>query len=253
MTAKTQEQDRTATPHIGTLNERSLHSSLKAWYAEDGDLLEVPVDGFVADIVRGDLLIEIQTSSTSGLRRKLRTLLRRHPVRLVLPVTAKKTILRAGSPSAPPARRSPRRGGWADAFSELVGLRELLGDPNLSVDLVLIDEEEVRTPTARRRRRDWAVQDRRLIRVIDCVTLQEPMDYLAFVPSNLPEPFTTLHLSAALGQPRRTAQKIAYTLRHLGALRIVGKERNAFLYRRSVHDAPPDESPDGSERVSSTP
>ena len=42
---------------IGTLNEKPLHAALKAWYAQPGDRLEVAVDGFVVDIVRGDLLI----------------------------------------------------------------------------------------------------------------------------------------------------------------------------------------------------
>ncbi len=46
-----------SSPHIGTLGERSLHAALKEWYAEQGDLLEREVDGYVIDIVRGDLLV----------------------------------------------------------------------------------------------------------------------------------------------------------------------------------------------------
>ena len=42
---------------IGTLNEKALHSSLKEWYAQQGDRLEQSVDGYVIDIVRGDLLV----------------------------------------------------------------------------------------------------------------------------------------------------------------------------------------------------
>jgi len=226
-------------PHIGTLNERSLHASLKAWYAEEGDRFEVPVDGFVADIVRGDLIIEIQTSSTSALRRKLASLLRRHPVRLALPVTAQKTIVRIDADGHEGnGRSSPRRCSWIDAFSELVSLRELLGDPNLSVDVVLIREEEVRAPRTKRRRRgrDWTTHDRRLVEVVDSVTFAEPIDYLTFVPTDLAEPFTTRELADALGKPRRIAQKVAYTLRHLGALRPVGKRGNAILYRREPVD-----------------
>jgi hypothetical protein len=36
-------------------------ASLKKWYAQPGDRFEVPVDGFVIDIVRDDLLLDIQT------------------------------------------------------------------------------------------------------------------------------------------------------------------------------------------------
>lgn len=240
MTSSTTDEvaDRVASPHIGTLNERSLHAALKDWYAEEGDRFEVPVDGFVADIVRGDLIIEIQTGSTSSLRRKLDALLRRHPVRLALPVTAKRTIVDVDPDgSEGPGRRSSKRGKWIDVLSDLVSLREHLADPNLSVDVLLIEDEEVRVPSERRRRRrkDWTVRDRRLIAVIDSVTLQDPTDYISFVPSELPEPFTTADLAVAIGRSRGMAQKLAYTLRHVGALGIVGKCGNAFLYRRQLH------------------
>ena len=67
-----------ATEHqIGTLNEKSLHAALKEWYALPGDRFEVAVDGFVADIVRGEQLIEIQTRSFPAMKRKLRRLLPR--------------------------------------------------------------------------------------------------------------------------------------------------------------------------------
>jgi hypothetical protein len=54
---------------IGLLNEKPLHASLKQWYARPGDRFEVPVDGFVIDVVRDDLLIEIQTRNFSSLKR----------------------------------------------------------------------------------------------------------------------------------------------------------------------------------------
>jgi hypothetical protein len=50
-------------PGIGLLNEKPLHASLKAWYAQPEDRFEVPVEEFVIDIVRDDLLLEIQTSN----------------------------------------------------------------------------------------------------------------------------------------------------------------------------------------------
>ena len=55
---------------IGALNEKPLHAALKQWYARPDDLIEVSVDGFTVDIVRGDLLIEIQTRNLSAIKRK---------------------------------------------------------------------------------------------------------------------------------------------------------------------------------------
>jgi hypothetical protein len=56
---------------IGLLNEKPLHASLKEWYAQPGDRFEVPVDGFVIDIVRDDLLLEIQTGSFGSIKSKI--------------------------------------------------------------------------------------------------------------------------------------------------------------------------------------
>ena len=73
---------------VGLLNEKPLHASLKAWYAQPGDRFEVQVDGSVIDIVRDELLVEIQTRSFSALKRKLEKLVISHPVRLVFPIAA---------------------------------------------------------------------------------------------------------------------------------------------------------------------
>jgi len=224
--------DKAASPHIGTLNEKPLHAALKAWYAEDGDRFEVPVAGFVIDIVRGDLLIEIQTGRAGVLRRKLLELLKRGPTRLVLPVMEHKTIINVDESLQEQSRRSsPKRGRLLDAFIQLVSLPELLGDPNFSVDVVLIDTEEVRRPrSSRRTRKGWEVHERRLVRVIDHVTLDHPGDYVSVLPHGLPETFTTADLAHALNRPRRLAQQIAYVLRELGTICAIGRTRAGIRY-----------------------
>lgn len=55
-------------PGIGRLNEGPLHAALKRWCARPGDRLEAVVDGYVIDIVRADLLLEIQTGHRIGRR-----------------------------------------------------------------------------------------------------------------------------------------------------------------------------------------
>ena len=59
---------------IGTLNEGSVHDALKRRYAASGGgeaALEVPIDGFVADVVLHGRLFEIQTTGVSRHKRKL--------------------------------------------------------------------------------------------------------------------------------------------------------------------------------------
>ena len=104
-------------PAIGTLNEGALHAQLKNWYQRPDDRIERVVDGFVVDLIRGDLLVEIQTGSFAPLRRKLELLTRQHPVRLVAPVPRSAgtdgswpavDLSRSSSPSASPAPTMPR-------------------------------------------------------------------------------------------------------------------------------------------------
>ena len=225
-------------PHIGTLNERPLHAALRRWAAEEGDRFEVRVGRFIADIVRGDQIIEIQTGSTAVLRRKLGLLLERYSVRLLLPVSVRKTVTMLDADGTPiRSRCSPKRGSLHDAFHELINLRTFLGDPNFTIDIVLIEEEEVRRPKRGRirpRRKTWEIHERRLIQVIDCVSLHHTADYLAFIPHGLEEPFTTADLAHAVHRPRRMAQKIAYVLREIGILIPIGKMGNAILYCRGI-------------------
>ncbi len=223
-------------PTIGTLNEKPLHEALKQWYALPGDRLEVPVAGFVVDIVRGDLLIEIQTRNFSAIRHKLERLVAGHPTRLVYPIPHEKWIVRlaADGESTVGRRRSPKRGSFEHAFEELVRIPALLTHPNFSLELVLIEEEELRRYDGVRgwRRGGWVTQERRLLRVLESRTLSKPSDMAAFLPDALAEVFSASDLATALAVPRRLAQRMVYCLRSAGCVTAVGKKANAILYRR---------------------
>jgi hypothetical protein len=83
-----------ASQRVAVLNEKPLHAALKEWYSQPGDRLESSVEGFVVDIVRGHLLIEIQTGNFAAIRRKLAKLTVRHRVRLVYPIAQDKWIIK---------------------------------------------------------------------------------------------------------------------------------------------------------------
>lgn len=219
-------------PHVGTLREKPLHAALKRWYAEPGDGIEVAVDGFVVDLVRNGLLIEIQTRGFASLKRKLTQLLERHSVRIVHPVAETRWIVRLGEEGEVLSRRrSPRRGSYCDVFSELVSFPELLAHDGLSIELVLVHDEELRrhVPGKAWRRRGWVVVERRLVEVVEKLTVSQPADLLDLLPS-LPSVFTTSELSGLVDRPRRFAQQTAYCLRKLGLIEQVDKRGNAIVY-----------------------
>lgn len=219
---------------IGQLNEGPLHASLKQWYAQPGDKFEVEVDGFVIDIVRGDLLIEIQTGSFSSLKSKLASLVVDHQVRLIYPIVQEKWIVRkAASGSERISRRkSPKRGRWEDLFWELVSIPRLLSHPNFSLEVVLIRAEESRRFVGKRRwrRGGWAIEGRRLLEVVDRRVFQDRGHWRACLPEGL-ESFTTKDLAAASATSRDLAQKMAYCLHKGGVIELSGRQGRANLYR----------------------
>lgn len=225
---------------IGILAERSLHAALKKWYSRPGDETEVPLEGYHIDLVRGDLLIEIQTRNFYALKHKLPKLLETHRLRLVHPIAAEKWLVRVASDGVTEIsrRRSPKRGTFHDIFDELVHVPAIVGHPNFSLDILLIREEEIRRvrgarekPAKRTRHpRDWDRHDHKLMNVQDSRLIATLDDLRAFLPENLPASFTNRELARALGNNYSRAQSMTYVMRQIGILKIAGKRGRAILY-----------------------
>lgn len=222
-------------PRIGTLREKPLHASLKQWYTEPGDQVESPVDGFVIDLVRGDLLIEIQSSGFSSMKQKVMSLLDAgHQVRIVHPIPVDRWIVKVDDEGTILSRRrSPRHGGPTDVFSELVSFPGSMAQSGLELELVMTIEEQYRihTPGRAWRRNGWTVLERRLVEVVETHLLTGIDDLIGLLPEGLSDQFTTADLATHLGRPLRTGQQMAYCLRTLGALVAVGKAGNSVLYQ----------------------
>lgn len=219
---------------IGLVREGHLHAALKKLYTAPGDIVEANVDGYLVDILRDGLIIEIQTSNFSSIHRKMRDLVRRHRVRLVHPVPAERWLVKHAARGRVQRRRSPKRGGFEQIFEELVSFPTLLADDNFELEVVAIREEEVRRFDRRRawRRRGWTTVEHRLLEIVDRKILRGPSDLFDLLPSGLPDRFQTSHLAAALRRPRWLAQKAAYCLREAGMIAEVGRVGNARVYSR---------------------
>lgn len=219
---------------IGTLGEKNLHSALKAWYSRPGDRLEAEVRGFHIDIVRGKTLIEIQTGHFSSQKRKLNTLIEKNPVRLVFPIAREKWIIRVGPDGKIMVgkRKSPKQGNIYHLFTELVSLPGMIMNENFSLEVVLTREEEIRRDDGQGswRRRGWSILDRRLVEVVGAHLFRKPADFLELAPQGLPEPFSTRDLAHGIAQQHWLAQKMAYCLRNMGLIQVVGKKGNFLLY-----------------------
>lgn len=221
-------------PIIGTLQERSLHSSLKELYSTGDAKTEVSVDGFVVDVVKNGLLIEIQTRNFAAIKNKLLSLLKNHRVRLVYPIPKKKWIVKQ-SPDGTmqlSRRSSPKRCGFEDIFDELIRIPNFIAHSNFSIEALLIEEEEIRRQDGKGswRRKGWSIVDRKLIEVVDRRLYEKPTDFLHLIPVSLEKPFRNSDLVEALGISRRLGQRLTYCLRKMNALKTVGKKGNALLH-----------------------
>ena len=219
---------------IGTLNEGPLHHALKALYAHPGSREEVSVDGFVADIVSGDQIIEIQTRGFGALKKKLPVFLSTHRVKLVHPIAQTRTIIKVQN-DAENRRVSPKHGTLFDIFSELVYIPQMLNDPNFEVDVVLIEEEEQRVYDGRRgrRKRGWVTAGRHLIKMVEVVTVGSMEDLFNRLARDLSGTFTSADLSHAMNRPRSLGQKAAYCFRVAGLTRVCDKNGNELVYRKT--------------------
>jgi hypothetical protein len=227
---------------IGTLRETGLHAALKRWYAQPGDEFEIALDGYVIDIRRDGLLIEIQTRSFSSMRRKLLALAERYPVRVVHPVPERKWIVRLDAKGRETARRrSPKTGRIETLFKELVAIPDLVGHPNLTFDVAITHEDELWQQTGRRawRRKGWCVVGRRLVEVVRVVPFADAADFAALLPPELAHPFTARDLAAAAGLTLNLSYKMIYCLRRMGAIGVTGKRGRAAVYAATPSVPPP--------------
>lgn len=234
MLEKTTGGEEAAGNGIGSRNERSLHAALKQWVAQPKDRFEVPLNGFVIDLVRGEQLIEIQTRNFSAIRSKLSSLLKQHKVHLLHPVTSEKWVVQvdASGTKVTSRRKSPYQGKLTDLFEELVRIPELMAHENFSLEVLFINEEEVRCRDGKgsKHRKRVSVVDRRLLQVVESFQFRETTDLLTFIPPTINQPFSNKDLAAALGLPLHRCRQITYCLRKMGAITRVGKIRNELLF-----------------------
>ncbi|MFW9823804.1 MAG: hypothetical protein ACFFE4_12750 [Candidatus Thorarchaeota archaeon] len=219
---------------IGTLHESSLHAALKMWYKESKDQLEVTIDNYVIDIVRDDLLIEIQTRNFSSIKKKLKNLIENHRIQLIYPIIQDKWIINIDSHShrVISDRLSPKHNSYVGIFEELISIPELILNPNFTIELPLIQIEEYRKNDGKgsRRRKGWSVYDRKLVKIIERKQFYTPLDFLMLKPVSLKTPFTNAELAYSLVKPLKLAQKMTYCLRKMGILKVVGKQGNFFIF-----------------------
>ena len=210
--------------------ERGLHAELKEWLREPGDLVEGTVWGYRADIIRGDLLIEIQTGNFPQIRAKLAKLLKGYRVRLVHPVAERRWVIRDVD-GRKQRRVSPHRGRVEEVFNELVYCPTLPLDPNFSLEVLMVHAEEAQAVRWRGKKRTrYTVTERHLVKALGREVFERPADYLRLIP-DMHGAFTARQLSKVAKLRITLARRMVYCLAKMGVIEEVGSVARAKLYR----------------------
>lgn len=219
---------------IGTLSEKTLHAVLKLYYEPDEDKHEVAMSGYYADIYNDKGIIEIQTRQLNKLRDKLSVFLQDYHVTVVYPLPFNKWLswVNPDNGEVQGRRKSPRHFTEYDAFYELYKIKSYLKNPNLSINLVLMDMEEYKLLNgwSYDKKRGSTRYDRVPVGIRRIVKFDRIADYMQLVPADLKEDFTVKDFAMAAGV---SVEASRYTLNILNYLEIVkrtGRVKNGYVY-----------------------
>ena len=219
---------------IGTLGEKTLHAILKDYFQEDKRFQEFTVDGYVADVVRDEEIIEIQSRDLYRLAPKVSTFIVENRVTVVHPIALSKTVFWMDPETGEclSHRKSSKKGKPLDVLPELYGLREFLLNEKFRVCLMLLEVNEYRILDGygKDRKKHATKLDRYPTALIDEIYLEKAEDYRRFLPSDLPEKFSSSDFRIAAKCDLFTAQRALNIFSKLGLVRISGKKGRQKMY-----------------------
>lgn len=227
---------------FSTLNESSLHKSLKIIYSEiyDGQT-EVKKYNHIYDIItkKGNA-IEIQTKNLSKLLPKIYdTIQKGHNIKLVHPVILENTIeLYDSQNNLLSKRKSPKKQNIYSIFKELTGIYEVLLNRHFSLEIVYIKMTETRMRTLenvqsqnkrRRFKKNWIKTNKRLEEIIETKHFNSKDDYLKLLPE-LPDTFSSKDLEEKIGK-KNNPNLILWVFAHMNIIKHVESQGRKKFYR----------------------
>ncbi len=237
---------------IGTLSEKRMHAILKNYVCADVTCHEIRVkdtlgegaaeikgNGFVADVLRGSNIWEIQTGSMYPMRAKIAWYMKHTPyvVTVVVPVPYRKHINWIDPATGTVQKRSSRPHVTKPTAiaDELYWLREHLQNPRLRFELLLLEVEEYRLLDGYGKEKKARASRYEKIPTALCgtVILEKAEDFRMFLPESLPGQFTAKQYAAASGIRGRASYHALHMLVGAGLLAEGEKIGRAQSWRRT--------------------
>lgn len=222
---------------IGTLSEKTVHAVLKKYLVPDETCHEIRCGRYIADILYGGEIMEIQTAGFNRLRAKLEEFLKEYEVTIVYPIPHIIWLIWIDEETGEISkkRRSTKVGSFQEVFYELYKIKMFLKHPNLHFRLILIDVEEYRLLNgySSDRKKGATRYDRIPVELVEDKMLNTIQDFKELVPENLEEQFTVKMFQKVTKLSPQKAGVAVNVLAYLGIIKQIGKEKNAYIYERN--------------------
>ena len=223
---------------IGTLQEKSIHSVLKYYYAPNPDYHEIKIGSYVADICVDGEIFEVQTRNFNTMRNKLNFFLNSHDVTIIYPVAHYKWIswLDMETGELSPKRKSPKTGTIYNIIPELYKIKMFLSNPNLHFIITLIDVEEIKylNGWSKDKKRGSTRMDGFPIGIYDEFRIDTMDDYIKFIPDSLGNGFTSSDFAAKAKIPKNRAATLLNVLIETNTVERVGKKGHSYIYNKKT-------------------
>lgn len=230
------EKSAKASPLIGTYAEKSLHAFLKNGIDSDSSHHERECCGYVADILDGQSITEVQTKAFAKLPRKLEAYLSAgYSVRVVYPFISRKYLSFADSETGELSepRLSPYKGNIFAVTDELWHIRRFAGNEKIRFTVIALSVTEIRRRSTRGdySRKGYFLLERLPREIYSVSDYEKPEDYLAFLPPGLPDTFRASQLGSAAHLRGRRVYSAVNFLADAGIITAAGREGRAALYK----------------------
>lgn len=244
---------------IGRLAEKQMHAAIKRFICPDESKHEILIDGsvgckksdteaesdkktkkrrFVADILDGNTIYEIQTGGFSPLRDKIQWILDNtsYNITVIHPIAETKwvSLINTKTGNVENRKKSPVKGKITDIAPELYFFRDFISSPRFSLVILMMEAEQYKKNIQKdgRKRPRYRKYELIPISLLRAYLFRDVSDYSLFIPDDLEEPFCVKNYSARSGIHGIDAYSIVKTLCHLGLLEPAGTLGRAAAYKR---------------------
>lgn len=223
---------------INTMAEKRLHQVLKRYYEPDETRHEQKVGRHIADILRGEEIVEIQTAGFHPLKAKIASYLADtdYRVTIVHPILERKwvTWVDPATGNMSKRNRSPKKGSLLGELDELIYLADHLPSDRLRFVFPHLEVSDFRLLDgwSRDRKRGSTRYERIPLALLSEDVLETPVDFAALIPAELPDLFTARDFARAAHIASRPSYAVIKVMCAVGALTPDEKVGRSQTWRR---------------------